>query len=362
MLHLKDASKLGKFKFNNLFRNYLYLRHQLTTLIWECTLVCNFSCKHCGSDAKKSKKDELKTPEIIKAIQQISQDFITKNIMIEVTGGEPLLRKDLFKVMKYASKLGFSWGMVTNGYLLDENVIKKMKRSGLKTISVSIDGTEKTHEQLRMVKGSYDRAIGAIKLLVKANFLDCVQITTCVYPANLGELDRLYQTFSDLKVDSWRLINIDPIGRALNNKRLFLGQSQFNKLLSFIIDKRGIRPDMEVTYGCTGFLGLDYENEVRNHFFYCQAGINIGSILSNGDIFVCPNVDRRQELIQGNVRNDKFSEIWNNRFIFFRNKYRTSCQKCLSCLFWNECLGNSLHLWNFEDNIPKVCQLDLLKQ
>jgi radical SAM protein with 4Fe4S-binding SPASM domain len=116
-----------------------------------------------------------------------------------------------------------------------------------------------------------------------------------------------------------------------------------------------------VLYECGGFLGYDFEGEVRRRYFMCGAGITVGSILANGDMFVCPNVPRRKELIQGNVRRDRFGEVWNKKYEFFRDKERTKCDGCLKCDHWDSCLGNSLHLWNFQDNKPKMCHVDLIK-
>ena len=138
---LKKIEKIGRFKLWEAQRDYLWKKHSLDYLFWECTLTCNFSCKHCGSRAEKhAYQGELTTEEIKKVFREVAHDFDAKKITIAVTGGEPLLRKDLFEVMKYAKELGFSWGMVTNGFLIDENIIGKMKEAGMESIDISIDG------------------------------------------------------------------------------------------------------------------------------------------------------------------------------------------------------------------------------
>jgi radical SAM protein with 4Fe4S-binding SPASM domain len=129
---------------------------------------------------------------------------------------------------------------------------------------------------------------------------------------------------------------------------------QINKLLNFIKDKRKEKK-IEISYACTGFLGYDFEGEVREKYFFCQSGINIGSILYNGDIYVCPDVPRIKNLIQGNVKRDRFSDVWNNKFKFFRNKDRTKCEKCFNCEHWEQCNGGALHSWDFEKKEPKAC-------
>ena len=86
-----------------------------------------------------------------------------------------------------------------------------------------------------------------------------------------------------------------------------------------------------------------------------MTGLYVGSILSNGDIFVCPNVERRPELIQGNINTDSFVEVWENKFKEFRHERRTSCKECLSCSHWKYCGGDSFHTFNFDDNKPNIC-------
>ena len=80
-------------------------------------------------------------------------------------------------------------------------------------------------------------------------------------------------------------------------------------MLDFIREKKK-KSKFDVTYGCTHFVGMKYEKEVRNHMFFCVTGFTTGSILYNGDIYVCPSVERRKELVQGNIRTDDFVDVW----------------------------------------------------
>lgn len=357
---LKKILKTGKLRAWSIYKEKLRKEHKLTYLFWECTLNCNFYCKHCGSSAgKKVYDNELTTEEIKKTFQEIAENFNPREIMIAVTGGEPLVRHDIFEVMGYANSLGFPWGMVTNGYLVNKDVVDKMKSSGMSTVVVSIDGIGETHDNFRGVKGAYDRAVQTVKLLAEANFLKSLQITTTVNKANIEQLEKMYETFLPLGISSWRVMDVDPIGRAEGNEELLLHGEQLKRLLSFIKEKR-TKSKIDITYGCSGFLGLEFEGDLRDWYFYCNTGINTGSILHNGDIFVCPNVPRRKELIQGNVTKDSFVEIWNNKYEIFRNKERTKCEKCFKCTYWEECLGGSFHLWDFENKRPKVCHLEMI--
>lgn len=152
---------------------------------------------------------------------------------------------------------------------------------------------------------------------------------------------------------------MDPIGRANENDDLLLDGKEIKHLLDFIKSKKKNKK-MELTYGCPGFLGLDYEKEVRQNYFYCNTGINVASILYNGDLFVCPNVPRRKELIQGNIRKDNFKDVWDNKYEIFRNKDRTKCEKCINCENWEYCLGGAFHTWDFDNNIQNKCTYNMI--
>ena len=359
---IRKILKLGSLELWNRSVDAMRQRHELTNLFWECTLKCNFSCKHCGSSAGESSyPDELTTTEIKKTLLLIAKDFDPHLVFLSVTGGEPLIRSDLFEVMSFAKKIGFEWGMVSNGFLVDENSVKKMKESGMSSLVISIDGMDDVHDSFRNKKGSFSKALSAIRMVAGENFLKELNITSTIHKKNITQLEDMYLTFKNLGITSWRLTNIDPIGRAKANMDLMLSGQELKKMLQFIWEKRK-RSSVEVMYDCSGFLGHKFEGEVRRSFFMCPTGINIGSILANGDIFVCPNVPRRKELIQGNVRKDSFKAVWDNKFELFRNKKRTECADCAKCESWNNCLGNAMHLWDFDENKPKMCHLKMIEE
>ena len=154
----------------------------------------------------------------------------------------------------------------------------------------------------------------------------------------------------DLNIDSWRVVNMDPIGRAEDNKDLALDKEEYKYLINFIKDKRK-ESKFDVTYGCSHFLGLDFEKETRKNMFFCVAGYN----------YVCPDVERRKELVQGNIRVDDFVEVWENKFKWFRDLDKLKCNECQDCKDWKYCRGDSLHTWDFDNNRPKLCINKMLK-
>ena len=122
------------------------------------------------------------------------------------------MRKDLFEIMNYANKLGFSWGMVTNGTLINKETISNMKKSGMSTISISLDGMEEIHESFRKLpKGSFNRIIKNIIALKNANFLEHIQVTFIASKKNIYELPALYRMLCNLKIDSPTLQGRKPL-------------------------------------------------------------------------------------------------------------------------------------------------------
>ena len=179
---LNKIFKLGRQKLWLTHREYLREKHALKYLFWECTLNCNFKCKHCGSRAGENIFTEvISTEEIRKTFLNVAQNFDARKITVAVTGGEPLLRKDLFEVMKFSHSLGFRWGMVSNGSLVNQEVVEKTQEAGMATVDISIDGIGKIHDEFRNTKGSYEKAINAVKLFVKADFLNPLRITTTIH-------------------------------------------------------------------------------------------------------------------------------------------------------------------------------------
>lgn len=358
---LKEIYKMGELELLKKVKEKELEKHTLIDLFWECTLTCNAKCKHCGSSAEKKKYDgELTTEEIKNAFKQIANDMDASKILINVTGGEPLVRQDLCEVMEYATnELGFHWGMTTNGILLNDENIEKLKKANMETISISIDGLEETHNEFRGVPNSYSIILENIKKLKKANFVKHIQVTTVFHKKNINQIEELYKVMLGLGLDSWRLASMDPIGRANENDELLLDGKEIKQILDFIM-KHKKNKKMELAYGCPGFLGLKYEKEVRKGYFYCRTGINVASILYNGDLFVCPNVPRIKNLIQGNIKVDNFKNVWDNKYKEFRTIDRTKCEKCSKCEYWDYCLGGALHTWDFKKLEQNKCTYNLI--
>jgi radical SAM protein with 4Fe4S-binding SPASM domain len=139
-----------------------------------------------------------------------------------------------------------------------------------------------------------------------------------------------------------------------------LDGAEIKHILDFVKKKNRNKRKLRLTYACPGFLGLDYEKDTRGFYFNCRTGINIASILYNGDLFVCPNVPRRSDLIQGNIRTHNFADVWKNGYRQFRHKDRTQCDYCDKCDYLEYCLGGAFHTWDFEKNLQPRCPYDMM--
>ena len=116
--------KYGEAEITYKTKQLLAEKPKLYNLFWETTLRCNAKCKHCGSKAGENVElqEELTTEEIKNTLQSIANKYNANEILLNITGGEPLVRTDLFEVMKLAKKLGYHWGMTTNGILIDDDI------------------------------------------------------------------------------------------------------------------------------------------------------------------------------------------------------------------------------------------------
>ncbi len=341
-------------------KKYLMRIHPLRGLFLEVTSRCNAHCEHCGSSCGDFiPKDEIEGAQIKNVLREIyDKNYNTSRIMLHVTGGEPLLRKDLFDIMKYAKALGFHWGITSNGMLIDEEMVRKMADAQITSVSISIDGPKEIHESFRQVPGSWEKILHGIKLMQQIPSLQNLQVTTCVNKKNIDYLDDVYKTLRELGVTHWRIMEVDPIGRAKDNHDILLDPDQYVKMFNYIAKMQRENPDMNIVYGCGHFLGMDIEPVVRERPFNCYTGVCIGCILSNGDIYVCPDVERRPEFIQGNIRKDSFTEVWENKFKPFRTMNRTINDKCKKCKDWKLCMGDAFHTWDFDLNKPRFCHLE----
>ena len=324
--------------------------HPLRSLFWECTLRCNMSCRHCGSDCKAMPAvPDMPAEDFLRVIDSLTPHVDTHKTFIIITGGEALLRADLEEVGLELYRRGYPWGMVTNGYLLDEKRFGSLLASGMHSITISLDGMEQQHNWIRRNPASFEKATQAIKLLAQTKDI-LWDIVTCVNPQNYGQLAEFKEYIISLGVKSWRLFSIFPMGRAAGDPELQLTDEQYRSILDFIRQSRATDPRIDISYSCEGFLG-DYEQRVRDHFFYCRSGVEVASIRCDGSISGCTSV--RSHMDQGNIYKDDFWDVWQNRFQVMRDRSWAKKGQCKDCKVWRYCEGSGLHL--YDDNGELLC-------
>ncbi|MBV5315120.1 MAG: TIGR04133 family radical SAM/SPASM protein [Prolixibacteraceae bacterium] len=342
---------------NQIIRKHIFRRfkksetkiHELNYLFWECTSRCNLSCLHCGSDCSKDNSiGDMPLGDFLKALDTIESK--SENFIVVLTGGEPLLRNDIEICGREIRSRGVRWSMVTNGYLYNEQKHISLLNAGLGALTISLDGLESTHNWLRNKKDSFSKVDRAIDLATSSSRL-IFDVVTCVNSRNWHELPALYSYLIEKRVKAWRLFTIVPIGRAKDNPELFLTDLQYREMMDFISEKRKLKV-MDVKFSCEGYVG-SYESKVRDQAFFCRAGINIGSILIDGSISACPNIDR--SFAQGNIYQDNFADVWETKYQAFRNRSWTKRGQCSECADYNDCQGNGLHNWHENKENVLIC-------
>ncbi len=332
--------------------------HPLRTLFWECTQRCNIACKHCGSDCKVSSRiPDMPAEDFLKAVDSITPHVDPHKVMVVITGGEPLMRDDLEKIGIALYHRGYPWGIVTNGLALDEKRLLSLRKAGLHCITVSIDGLEEDHNWLRGHCDAFRHAMEACRLIASAKDLRSDAVT-CVNNRNIDSLGDLKEKLIDAGIRAWRLFTIFPAGRAAAHPEFRLTAPAYRRLLDFIKNTRA-EGRIRTSYCCEGFLG-EYEGDVRDTFFGCNAGISVGSILIDGDISACPSI--RANYAQGNIYRDDFMAVWNSRFEPYRDRsWMRRLEPCTRCKAFRYCRGGAMHLRESDGTLMRCNLLDLQK-
>ena len=339
-------------------RRNLKQLHPLRQLFWESTLRCNVHCLHCGSDCVTSvETPDMPAEDFLRVLDtEVTPHVDPHRVLVIVSGGEPLMRKDLAEIGRALKQRGYPWGMVTNGLALTEQRFRELREAGLRSISVSLDGLEEDHVWLRQHPLAFEGATRAIRLCAAEKNL-AWDVVTCVNRRTIDRLPAIRDYLWELGVRDWRTVTIDPMGRAAKNPDLLLTDEQFRQLIDFIAAER--EAGRHVSYSCEGFLG-EYEGRVRDHLYQCAAGISIASILIDGSISACTSI--RGKYYQGNIYRDSFWQVWENGFKPYRDRsWMRQSAPCKDCKVWTFCEGNGMHL-RHEDGSLMVCHYGRLEQ
>ena len=369
------------FELERLRRKNLQQLHPLQQLFWESTLRCNVHCLHCGSDCSSSEvTPDMPAEDFLNVLDKsVTPHVDPHKVLIIISGGEPLMRTDLAEVGKALYQRGYPWGMVTNGLALTEKRFKELMQSGLRSMAISFDGMKDNHNWMRQHPLAFDGATRAIKLAAQygvqhsskvqdgstLNNTEQAQsakrlvwdVVTCVNQRTIKQLDEMREYLWSIGVRNWRLITIDPMGRAAENPELMLSPEQHRYVLDYIREKR--KEGLHISYSCEGFMP-DYEGEIRDYLFHCMAGVSVASILIDGSISACTSI--RGKYYQGNIYHDDFWDVWENRFEPYRNrKWMKQLEPCNNCKLFRYCEGGGMHLRR-EDGSLMLCHHNKLQE
>ena len=307
------------------------------------------NCIHCGATKERYSK-ELTTEEIKKVIDELAHIRVR---FFAVTGGEPLLRRDLLEVLEYASKKGIKTGIATNGFLINEEMAHKIGNIKVSSVQISLDGTESTHNEIRQNKESFQRVVNAIRLLKKEK-IPILSVATTITPLNINDLASLKNILINLGIKLWRIGIIMPIGRAEGNN-LLLTAKQLKNLLNFVTNNKD-KIEIKIAENLP-FLG-DFEKKIRKEPLVCPVGFMACCIGVDGHIRGCPEQQDTEENREGSILEKTFLEIWKNGFKRYRNReIINKDEKCLNCKKKLECYGGC---WVMRSNKTN-CIYDLLR-
>lgn len=334
--------------------NKLVKEHPLHIISWEATRRCNLKCLHCGSPSESVNLDEeLTTDEVIGAFEQIAVDFdMSRFRHINITGGEPFVRKDLLKILEsiYTYPFYRNVDIQTNGIYIANNpeILEELKKYGVTGLGISIDGLEKTHDTFRARKGSFEKAFEAARLSVEKGYV--VTVSVVAHAKNISEIPVLYELVKrEIKPRVFRVMTIDPIGRAEYDNEYLLQPQQVRSVIEFLqteYQKNCINyaepTTTMVELGCGGWFGKELEGTFRPMIFHCIAGINNLGILYDGKLASCSNISRK--FIQGDLRKERIKDIWENRYTEYREREWLKKGICQNCEDWDFCHGGAMHL------------------
>ena len=252
-----------------------------------------------------------------------------------------------------------TFGLFTNGMekfdkAYEDGIIHgftALLKAGMHTATVSLDGFADEHNWMRGHPQSFDKAVRAIRMMAAIpGFV--FDVVTCVNKHNYAQLNELKEFLIGIGLKQWRLFTVFPVGRAASDAELQLSGEEFRGMLDFIKQTRK-EGRIRISYGCEGFLG-NYEGDVRDHFFSCQAGITVGSVLIDGSISACPSI--RADFHQGNIYKDEFMDVWENNYQPYRDRTWMKKGECATCKYFRYCRGNGMHLRDGQGELM-VCHL-----
>jgi radical SAM protein with 4Fe4S-binding SPASM domain len=320
--------------------------------VWEMTTACNLRCIHCHASGGKPAADELTTEEAKRLLDQLAE--VPEFRMMAFTGGEPLVRQDLFELLAYSQALGFTNTLATNATLIDDAVARRLRRFGVVIAAVSLDGfTAEQHDMVRGIAGSFEAALEGMRALRRAGIVLHVNITAMEY--NVEQLVDLMRLVDELGAGILLMYQLVPVGRGCDIHQAALDEGANERLIRFMAEaQRTTRAIMEPVAGPqywpfllqrAGISSGPLLRLAETVFHGCSAGRGFVYIKPDGDVWPCPFI----EMSCGNVRETPFRRIWKQSPVFEDLRHRETrlkgrCGECEYRRLCGGCRGRTLAL------------------
>jgi len=330
---------------------------------WDITQQCNFNCKHCYSNAKKNVQDELSTEEVFGIIEQLKEVQVC---FVYILGGEPLIRPDFSLILERFSEKDIPLMLNTNGWFMNEEWARRIANSSVKHLRFSLDGsTSSTHDDLRGVKGSFERVINGIRICRNMN----IPKISCSYTLTSKSVNEIKQTCEllvQLGVDAIQFGPLSSTGRASNHPELTLSPSDSNSITNTIgecIQQYGQKIQIYSVDGTYDrpYTRLAKRGLIKPDFMGCQAGRTCCCIDWKGEVLPCI---LWRNPTAGSLRKTSFKEIWDNSSLFknLRRQRGDEYTECKSCTYSDVCarecpLSPSQNTHTTNDRIAHIAAL-----
>jgi AdoMet-dependent heme synthase len=313
---------------------------QLHTIHFNLTKSCNLFCSFCYNNAVQGHTNQLP----IKTVEQLASDAAECGCRrVIVSGGEPMVRHDWKDVTKIFDRYAMEVSFATNGTLIDDKTIDFLKTLSNPTLSISLDGGEQIHNEIRGSKTAFQRTLAGIEKLKLAGIP--FHVNSVLFRKNLSEIGCLTKLARDYNC-AVRLTLLHDNGRANDIYNQSLTAEEILRVREYchILRKAGVNI----------FLNLPpllqyFDEIIMSRGTACGWAVNFCGVLANGDVTICGVANDEPELVAGNIANESFTDIWQNSPLFRETRgNKTSDLKgiCGKCPF-NEYCGGACRLSAF---------------
>jgi len=309
---------------------------------WNTTQECNISCIHCYRDAGNKRADELSTEDGKKLLDEMGRAGFK---IIILSGGEPLMRADIYELIRYAKSIGLRPVLGTNGILITEEVAKKLKEAGLGAAGISLDSTDKAiHDKFRQSEGAWDKTIAAMEACRAVGLP--FQVHTTVTNWNEKEVTDITDLAVAKGAMAHHIFFLVPTGRGKDIEDTTLKTEEYEAVITRILDKQKEVP-IELKPTCAPqFMRIAKERNIPMRFSRgCIAGTGYCVILPNGDLQACPYLPIKV----GNVRETDFDILWRDSEMFNKLRHETLKGGCGTCGYDDICGGCRARAYYYSD-------------